>query len=242
MATQATAIGWFSDRVVLNQFDVPPTVLTRGVREALVGLGNRLVAVTYANSIDAVSALLMSDAQWGEFVIEPTAGASTEWVLTHPTKHYYTDVEPVPPPYAAATRPSSTTYCLPYAVEVFDREQRVISPSGGSTLLCSSSDVLRFGSTTGASVLGSRLASSVGNFTPAATSGSMRLKFAESAQSGLPAVTGPKLAGLPVIGFQVVNYINGNVTPGVLANYAAAEPLRATVACADANGASVACP
>ena len=52
----------------------------------------------------------------------------------------------------------------------------------------------------------------------------------------------PTLSGLPVLAFQVVNYVNANVTPGVLANYAASSALSARRACADATGAALACP
>jgi len=52
-------------------------------------------------------------------------------------------------------------------------------------------------------------------------------------------VEGVALRGLPVVGFLAENYINANVTPGVLANYTAAIPHHTTIACATANGA---CP
>jgi hypothetical protein len=37
--------------------------------------------------------------------------------------------------------------------------------------------------------------------------------------------------GLPAVGFAAINYINGNVTPGMLANYSGTYPHRSTVAC-----------
>jgi hypothetical protein len=253
IATQATAIGGFSDHVVLTSAAVTPaTDLTMGVHEAQVGLGNRLTMVTYANSVDAVSALLMNDSLSGEFVTEPAAGATTEWVLSQPTKRYYTSALPVPPPYASASHPVPEMACLPYDAEIHDREQRLISvlmeldpPPVGTSSLCFATDVVRFGSSSNASMLGSRLAGFVGTLIPATTSGSMKLTLGAGESGGvtfLPATSGPKLAGLPTIGFQAVNYVNANVVQGVLANYAAAEPLRATVACADATGAAVACP
>lgn len=50
------------------------------------------------------------------------------------------------------------------------------------------------------------------------------------------------LRGLPVIGFEAVCYINGNVSPGVFANYTMATPLRSSIACAMAGGAATSCP
>lgn len=59
----------------------------------------------------------------------------------------------------------------------------------------------------------------------------------------LPAgLRGPVLHGLPVIGFDAVRYINGNVSPGVFANYTMASPLRSGIACAMADGAATSCP
>jgi hypothetical protein len=159
-ATQATAIGGFADHVLLkNTADSPFTDLKLGVHDAQVSLGNRLITVTYASAIDAVSGLLMSEALWGDFVTEPAAGATTEWVLTQPTKQYYNAAPlPLPPPYASVTRPSPSMACQPYAAEIYDREQRVIFPLNeldpppvGASSLCYSTDVLRFGSPTGAS-------------------------------------------------------------------------------------------
>jgi len=42
---------------------------------------------------------------------------------------------------------------------------------------------------------------------------------------------GVSLKGLPAIGFAATNYVNGNVTPGTLANYSGAYPHRSAVVC-----------
>lgn len=49
----------------------------------------------WARPIDAVSAALTAFEVTGEFVIEPEIGASTEWVVIVPTRHYYDEEEPL---------------------------------------------------------------------------------------------------------------------------------------------------
>jgi len=57
-----------------------------------------------------------------------------------------------------------------------------------------------------------------------------------------PANNGDVLRGLPVVGFAAINYINANVTPGVLSNYSGAYPHRATASCTNSTNAQSACP
>src|SRR5262249_10607606 len=44
-------------------------------------------------SIDAVSAVFMTDAVYNEYVVDPAYGESTEWVVTFPTKRFYVDTQ-----------------------------------------------------------------------------------------------------------------------------------------------------
>jgi hypothetical protein len=86
--------------------------------------------------------------------------------------------------------------------------------------------------------LRSRLAEPFG---VALTDGHMNFDFGTNypAHALAASVEGTSLRGLPVIGFLAENFVNANVTPGVLANYTAAIPHRSTIACASTNGA---CP
>lgn len=54
-----------------------------------------------AQSIDAVSAVLMADSIHNEFVTGASVGGVSEWVVTFPTKHFYTDIVAAPavPPF-----------------------------------------------------------------------------------------------------------------------------------------------
>lgn len=57
-----------------------------------------------------------------------------------------------------------------------------------------------------------------------------------------PATNGIVLLGLPVFGFAAETYVNGNVTPGVLANYSGTYRHRGSVTCVHSTAPSAGCP
>jgi hypothetical protein len=61
-------------------------------------------------------------------------------------------------------------------------------------------------------------------------------------QQTRPTATGIAFDGLPAIGFAATNYINANVTPGVLSNYSAAYPHRSHASCTNSTTPQSACP
>jgi hypothetical protein len=130
-------------------------------------------------------------------------------------------------------------------------------PSNGAPIpsLCFETNVLTVAATS--SLLGSRLlmnATCCGMPTTilyeanGATSGNYVLRFNGQVQ-GLPlshalsaSTSGAILTGLPLVGFLAVNYINANVTPGVLSNYAGAYRHRATANCTNSTNPQSGCP
>jgi len=62
-----------------------------GVVGALVPIGGRLIELDYANPVDAISALFMTDTLYNEFDIDSALAARTDWVVTAPTKRFYVD-------------------------------------------------------------------------------------------------------------------------------------------------------
>jgi hypothetical protein len=86
-------------------------------------------------------------------------------------------------------------------------------------------------------VLGSRL---VTNMRPFSYAGWLRLNLDPASQPhALRASSdGDVYNGLPATGFQAVNYVNANVTPGVLANYSASWRHRAVRSCVNALSGS----
>ncbi|MCF6225636.1 MAG: hypothetical protein L3J22_04945 [Xanthomonadales bacterium] len=127
--------------------------------------GNAL-ALTYATSIEAVSALFMHDSVMNEYAIIEGLRARSEWILTFPTKRFYIDpafaVSPVPTaPFTDALRDNATA-CEDLSIDFWDREEGVpltvpgssgpqpsplppvIIPDVVSFELCAETNVIRF--------------------------------------------------------------------------------------------------
>jgi hypothetical protein len=276
MAYQATALADFRT----DPADVPrgsrATVLnhSRG-NEALVGLDdalsdpatgfvtatidlpNRRQDLVYPRerAIDAVSAVLAADSVNINYVSDASVGATTDWVVTFPTRPYYTDQAIVG---AAAIKPFTSLYpsyggneataAMPVPYSLRDRDGRRVLPTGGTTEAVD----LRFNTqviAVGPSVnlislagrpLGSSLATRIGPVSGNARrdGGWMTLDFlryqdgSTTANRSLrPAEDGTVMLGLPAIGFAAVNYVNAAAGPGLLANYSMANPQRRTQDC-----------
>jgi len=74
-------------------------------------------------------------------------------------------------------------------------------------------------------------------------SGWMELTLSVDAQQALrPSNEGNAFPGLPIAGFLAVNYVNANVTPGVLSNYSATYPHRSHASCANSTNPQSTCP
>jgi hypothetical protein len=217
-----------------------------GVASAFVSFGTRTVRADYpaSRAIDAVSAVLATPYTMGETIDASDGSAATEWVMTAPTKRFYVDPalgsavlgqapfnqrfgEPRP---GQACRVNGTGY-VPAA---YDRDAQ---PLGGfpepppTPMLCFDTTVLT--TTSPAPVPTPVLGASNANGEAAFDEGYLRLLWRGAALA--PAIGGQVFAGLPVIGVQATNWFNGNIVPGVRANYALALPLRGTSECIDGD-------
>jgi len=202
--------------------------------------GNVAPAVTtFTASVDAVSAVFMTDAIYNEYVIDPNFGEATEWVVTFPTKRFYVD----PAIVSTAINPFDELFgesidgasCSPVAITPYDREENTSTspidfsppPTVAGTALCWEAQVVTFSQTGDTSaVLGSSLVANIPipdgftagwvnlNFDPAATSPAHFL-------SGTGTIGTNTFLGLPATGWSVQQNVNANVTNGVLANYTA---------------------
>ncbi|HJU40402.1 MAG TPA: hypothetical protein VJ724_12565, partial [Tahibacter sp.] len=138
----ATAIDGFS---VVPLGDRPLADLSHGRTganatdpvEASVDADGRRFSVKYPRerAIDAVSALLMTDAVHGDFVVDPAAGADTDWVLSMPTRRFYVagarnDNGLAREPFAARAHAAMwrSQPCAYYDADVRDRDQHAIAP------------------------------------------------------------------------------------------------------------------
>jgi hypothetical protein len=142
------------------------------------------------------------------------------------------------------------TACAPLAYQYFSREE-LTTTSGvdfgvpfpdQTTAACYATTLISF---LGSSLLGSALVrdgypypSLYAVFDPSLfPAGHARFDFTHD-RNGIPQTAhsltskdGFTFTGLPAIGFAAIDYVNGNVTPGTLANYSGAYRHRSTVAC-----------
>jgi hypothetical protein len=195
--------------------------------------------------IDAVSAVLAARNAVAEFDIDPAAGASTSVVLNYPTRRYYTDADI----NGGSMRPFLETYAglrthaldVPYGA-VYDRSGNLANSDCG--FLCPPPPPAHFPGTSVEVVsmtqqvdplLQSRLTAYLPQLPQ--SSGPVHSGWVGFEYQGIqsnpnaanlrPSVETVVVNGMPVIGIVLTNYVNSNVSAGVLANYSAAVPLRA---------------
>ncbi len=195
-------------------------------------------------NIQAVSALYMHNNIYGEYILDDSIGANSEWVVTFPTKFAYVDVDNSPfvavpfEPFTVglAAGPSSIGACEPYAVAgLYDREElspttplgdivpSPVPPGIDPTIpvFCWETNVLEFnrsGDVLGASaILGSK---NTTHLTPGFQEGWVAITFDIATKNTNDNVAARTYGGLPVTGFAVQRYVNASLAGGVLANYA----------------------
>jgi len=149
-----------------------------------------VVTATWPVGPNAMSAVLMRNTVQNEFILDAGTQSQTDWIVTFPTKRYFTLTGPGAAPVASA--PFANNFhntvndgsCDPYSVSLFNREEQ--GPTGGTTLpqpsplpptvivgnqLCWEANVIPFGT---ASLLGSTntnpLVASLQSFVSGATS------------------------------------------------------------------------
>jgi len=285
-AYDATAIDGFSDHAQhTGPGDAKPNLSTaitdspQNVATAYVPIGNAMIKADYPAStrgVDAVTAVLMADALYNEFDIEAQAGASSDWVVTFPTKQFYVDpaivgflADDYLPPFEevfgggiAGTGASDPGYaCATVDAEFRSREGYLerqyicgVPPLGpGGNYLCYETQVVTIGKdgidAPDTSLLNSSLLMPLYVFgcgaTPylLSTSGNLTVALtgADYPHTQQPSSAGAAFAGLPAIGFVAVNYINANVTPGVLSNYSAVYPHRSSASCTNSTNPQNVC-
>jgi hypothetical protein len=285
-AYDATTIDGFSDVTQhTGPGDAKPNLSTavtdsaQGIATAYVPTGNAMIKAQYpapTRGIDAVSAVLMVDTLYNEFDIEALTGASSDWVVTFPTKQFYVDpgivgfhADDGVPPFEAVFGggiAGAGVYNPGYACVTVDAEFRSreaylerqyicgVPPQGpGGNYLCYETQVVTIGKDSfdvaNESVLNSALLMPLYVFgcgaTPylLSTSGNLivTLGGADLSHTLQPSSAGASFVGLPAVGFAAVNYINANVTPGVLSNYSAVYPHRSSASCTNSTNPQSTC-
>lgn len=208
-----------------------------GANAELSGRGGTLGSVHFARKIDAVTAVLMKDELFNQYIASAGLGAKTDWIVTFPTQRYYTD--PAVSGSSAAVLPFRDTFHSPGRSllelpnpEIFDREHGKCGDPfclyGVPFHLDHAVNAITFarpadvGAPSG--VLGSQLAAYL---SPYADAGQASLVLPGNLDTGVDARLGPVwIYGYPVIGFMAYNLVNSNAQPGKLANYGSVSRFR----------------
>ncbi|MBN8726612.1 MAG: hypothetical protein J0H15_02775 [Xanthomonadales bacterium] len=237
-----------------------PSIAATGVARSYVFTENgALLTADFARGEDAVSAVFMADAIYNEYFIDSDLGASSDWVVTFPTKRFYVDKGLYP---SAITSPFANAFAggisnVELSMVTWDQEElgsegpnapRCPSPPTDECFLTApylpyEVNVITFlnAEGDGTDVLGSALSKTV----PAVgLSGWGRIDLA-SGDAGSHVLGGGVTAGgadvaipgLPATGFHANNVINANANPGLLANYSGVWRHRASRSCAGDDAA-----
>lgn len=202
--------------------------------------GNTVLTNAWLTGRDAVSSVLMRDRVMNEFTVEAALAAGTDFIVTFPTKNLYVPVgtpnngiDNVTAPFQADREFNATGACQTVGLRPYDREE--LTPGGATggvdfsprpigtpteNSLCWEVNVMTFNNT---NVMSSANALNVpvtyeNGWLDMTFTASRLLTSAASSTNGVADVAGDSFAGLPVVGFAVQEYVNGNVG-GVLSNY-----------------------
>jgi hypothetical protein len=185
--------------------------------------------------IDAVSATMMHSTIANDFILDAGLNASTDWVVNFPTKRFYTNlgtpvggVFSVAQPFTAGWSRTASRACESVTFDYWDREETPRTPEGidfsptpdrDPFALCTEVNVLTFNNTSalGASGrIGSNLDVDFDNgWLEMGLTGTGRVIEGFDRESEFVDID---FNGLPVIGFAVQKYVNGDVG-GLLSNY-----------------------
>lgn len=258
-----------------NPGDVNPTLAQTdngsGVATARIFSNGSLYQIDYpATFVDAVSAVLTSRYIYNEYFISPALAASSEWVVTFPTKRQHVAED------EGAARSSfrlpftnkftRTGSCHAYDIRYWDREERTTTtrlipsppPPVSGFGLCFEANVIAFGQELGSStptnILSAVPALGAVGLTPFAfNEGWARLELDDPNVAGfqywLPALDGQSLIGQPVSGFWASELVNTDVGEGVRINYGVIHKHRHSRDCrintatsGSVSSAALACP
>ncbi|WP_347262091.1 hypothetical protein, partial [Rudaea sp.] len=217
-----------------------PNIASGTSLNAQVYPNDKPVNLTFSRGLDAVSAVFMVETFVNEYWTGGGTAASSEWVITYPTKRFYVDpyyvggnaIAPFSEAFGSRVRGVSR---MAVSVAPYDREGHgsvginFPGPDPKNPLLSYETQVVPFrGQSIGVPslVFASNLVPfdippQIGNSSNGWTFLDMYTPSASVATLA-DAIAGKKLKGQPVTGFWVTQLINGDVDKlGVLANYTA---------------------
>ena len=199
-----------------------------GLNPSIFQASSKSNGYTYESGIHAISAEIIKSEVINQFNVENGIAAETEWVLAFPTKRFL--------------RPGNGCFSASNA-NLFDRKgnelmilnsNNDIDPQNPSTDLdfCDHINVLKFGGDSANSILNSLYQTdfNVGfNVVPNVDleHGQLRLNFVgvdSLVITGVSETGSLEVHGVPVLGFGIQKYYNGNAQPGLLAVYGSSFP------------------
>ncbi len=189
--------------------------------------GNQIIEAFFDEGIDAVSALFMHDRIANDYVLAPEIAAGTDWVVNFPTKRFYTNLSFVAgistfrAPFTTGWNRNTSRACEPFGITYYDREERAevgeldFSPLPAELVdaLCWEANVVTFNDS---DVLYSERVRT--NLPVIFDNGWAEFDFTGAGRQ-LVDLDGTVFNGLPVVGFAVQRYFNGDVG-GLLSHYA----------------------
>lgn len=232
--------------------DSPIPSLRSAKPESIVLHDGEAIRSSWSNSEDAVSALFMAERLHNEFTNEAALNAASEWVLTFPTKRFYTD-SALNGLTAIPVRPFTRAMANGHACEladhyIYDRSGGGFRVPGASSAFpplppisyCHSINIATIQQQIlGVSrVLGSR---TLNNISTQLTvpSGWLEIDFSSVVSDGVPvtremraSLEGHVFVGLPVIGFSAVRLENNSAAPGIRGYYGGASNHKRKIRCA----------
>ncbi len=156
-----------------DQAALTPNIASGTSLTSLTYPGEAAVASSFANAIDAVSSLFMAETMHNEFWTANSIAASSEWVVTFPTKRFYTDPyyvnQQAKMPFARTFGSADfepATSCDRVSEGAYDREayqkaylEPTLPPGGWGYWLCHATQIVAFsqGAKSSSRILGSRL-------------------------------------------------------------------------------------
>ena len=207
--------------------------------------------------IDAVSSVFAAANIYNQYETSSNGAVGTDWVVNFPTKRFYVDgatfgFSTVIPPFehlfgAKETGNGLGLSCTIVGITIYDREENTTTPTGCGfspcppgqppSSICHETNVITFDTTGTASVLSSGLTA---NIKPIGANGWTNLTLTGNGHDMRTATNFNQFHGLPITGFEAVEFVNGNVG-GTLANYSGVYRHRQSRSCTN-NGTAVGIP
>ena len=249
-AVDPTALDGFSSTALWNPpNDINPNLAKVNPKTSVVVAGSSVFITDWAtssNTVDPVSAVLMHNNVYNEFVLDTTTKSGTDWIVNFPTKNYYYSGTTVLKLFQSNF--TATGACDDVVITQYDREERTVisqttfspPPPTQTDSLCWETNVISFN---GTNVLGSKNRTDLPttftagwvalNFPVLTTTGRHQLVGGASTvfdtKTIVPGSASVPITllvttfnGLPVVGFAAITFENGTLTSGgtaVQSNY-----------------------